>query len=371
MPLPLSPNTIRRLRQHGDIDEAEIDHYAQEERRYWERRAREMVVAYSQGGAKTIPTSESEGTKAHHGFFHLRRRHKGKERWHEKEKEPDIEAGPVGESENIKPLPLGGEHGVLGTLLSLYHRQSPSVSSADLTEVSTTPSTPYETDRESILSSDGHLIPKDEQPIRSYFDKNAPKSTGVSSGRSDFVPYRSYRPDRRFSASPSPATCTRKLTAHIPRISPGAHIHIPTPHPSPGIPKATQNAGGVIGALIATTNNLAGPAAPAASTIGPDVSRRGYRLSRYTYIVRLMGSFNYIMHFIQIRVQIRYSITSITPSFCARYPSILAYLGNRNYRRDTTSPASRFTATKATCLDDGGEARCTSPYESGEEDIYV
>ncbi|KAK0459199.1 DUF1212-domain-containing protein [Desarmillaria tabescens] len=46
------------------------------------------------------------------------------------------------------------------------------------------------------------------------------------------------------------------------------------PKPRPG--------GGVLGSLIASTGNIAGPAAPTASQIQPDVKRPGYHLSRYS-----------------------------------------------------------------------------------------
>jgi hypothetical protein len=46
-------------------------------------------------------------------------------------------------------------------------------------------------------------------------------------------------------------------------------------------PAAAKSGGGVFGALIASTGNLAGSAAPAASAIGPTVKRSGYHLSRY------------------------------------------------------------------------------------------
>jgi hypothetical protein len=45
--------------------------------------------------------------------------------------------------------------------------------------------------------------------------------------------------------------------------------------------KKSRNAGGVIGTLIASSGNLAGPAAPTSSQIQPNIKRPGFHLSRY------------------------------------------------------------------------------------------
>lgn len=45
-------------------------------------------------------------------------------------------------------------------------------------------------------------------------------------------------------------------------------------------PAAARNAGGVFGPLIASTGNIAGVAAPHASTLQPNIKRPGYKLSR-------------------------------------------------------------------------------------------
>ncbi|TDL17473.1 DUF1212-domain-containing protein [Rickenella mellea] len=49
-----------------------------------------------------------------------------------------------------------------------------------------------------------------------------------------------------------------------------------------GRPKQARNAGGVFGALIASTGNLSSAAAPGPSTLAPDITRPGYNLSRYS-----------------------------------------------------------------------------------------
>ncbi|GJJ13472.1 hypothetical protein Clacol_007726 [Clathrus columnatus] len=55
------------------------------------------------------------------------------------------------------------------------------------------------------------------------------------------------------------------------------HLHLPHLPPS----AVTRSSGGVVAALLATSNNLAGAATPAANTIAPNISRHGYTLSRY------------------------------------------------------------------------------------------
>ncbi|KAG8688366.1 hypothetical protein FRC08_011470, partial [Ceratobasidium sp. 394] len=47
-------------------------------------------------------------------------------------------------------------------------------------------------------------------------------------------------------------------------------------------PAAARSSAGVFGGLIASTGNIAGAAAPAASTLGPETKRPGYHLSRYS-----------------------------------------------------------------------------------------
>lgn len=49
-------------------------------------------------------------------------------------------------------------------------------------------------------------------------------------------------------------------------------------------PAAARNAGGVFGPLIASTGNIAGVAAPHASTLQPNVKRPGYSLSRFALL---------------------------------------------------------------------------------------
>ncbi|KAJ3803378.1 DUF1212-domain-containing protein [Lentinula aff. detonsa] len=48
-------------------------------------------------------------------------------------------------------------------------------------------------------------------------------------------------------------------------------------------PPQSRNAGGVFGSLIASTGNITGAAAPAPSTLAPNVDRPGFNLTRYGY----------------------------------------------------------------------------------------
>ncbi|KIJ54220.1 hypothetical protein M422DRAFT_153810 [Sphaerobolus stellatus SS14] len=130
---------------------------------------------------------------------------------------------------------------------------------------------------ESVASSDGHDTPR-RYASTSYFDRHAPTSNLPS----EHVALISSRPETPSSTGgPRPSSGGWRWKLNVPLPSSGGSIALPYGHPSAILPKAAQNAGGVIGALIATTNNLAGPAAPLPSTIGPDVSRRGFRLVRH------------------------------------------------------------------------------------------
>lgn len=76
------------------------------------------------------------------------------------------------------------------------------------------------------------------------------------------------------SHPPSPSSrstkSSRKLTSpRLPAVLGGIHR-----------PSTARSAGGVFGPLIASTGNLAGVAAPQASTLQPNVKAPGYRLSR-------------------------------------------------------------------------------------------
>ena len=58
-------------------------------------------------------------------------------------------------------------------------------------------------------------------------------------------------------------------------------LRVPKPWADQRPPQA-RNGGGVFGALIASTGNVSGVAAPQASTLQPNVKRPGYHLSRYS-----------------------------------------------------------------------------------------
>ncbi|KAK7053318.1 pheromone-regulated protein prm10 [Paramarasmius palmivorus] len=60
-------------------------------------------------------------------------------------------------------------------------------------------------------------------------------------------------------------------------------LHLPFGLGKGARPAQARNAGGVFGSLIASTGNISGAAAPANSTIMPNVKRPGYHLSRYSY----------------------------------------------------------------------------------------
>ncbi|EDR02469.1 uncharacterized protein LACBIDRAFT_309496 [Laccaria bicolor S238N-H82] len=139
--------------------------------------------------------------------------------------------------------------------------------------------------------------------------------------------------------------------------------HVPRPHlslPSLGIvsrPKAARSDGGVIGSLIASTGNIAGAAAPVASTLQPDVDKPGFRLSRYSTkpvevptqakTLRRQSS----LMSIQRPPSVLGASPSLTPSPPASAPPSLYRAGNRHsmgFRKDFTFPS--MTSLKSSLL---------------------
>jgi len=95
-----------------------------------------------------------------------------------------------------------------------------------------------------------------------------------------------------FDESRSPSRAMSRERGTTPRWAGSANsssvsVNLPTlrvPKPwSDSRPVQARNAGGVFGALIASTGNVSGVAAPQSSTLQPSVKRPGYHLSMYSY----------------------------------------------------------------------------------------
>ncbi|KAG9081112.1 hypothetical protein FRC06_005813, partial [Ceratobasidium sp. 370] len=84
------------------------------------------------------------------------------------------------------------------------------------------------------------------------------------------------------SNSNSSATPNAPGTGMIPSPSAGFTLSLPKALKPSHRPAAARSGAGVFGGLIASTGNIAGAAAPAASTLGPETKRPGYHLSRYS-----------------------------------------------------------------------------------------
>lgn len=85
------------------------------------------------------------------------------------------------------------------------------------------------------------------------------------------------------SESNSNSTATPNPPSHAPPSpSAGFTLSFPKALKPSGRPPAARSAAGVFGGLIASTGNISGAAAPAASTLGPSAMRPGYHLSRYS-----------------------------------------------------------------------------------------
>lgn len=211
----------------------------------------------------------------------------------------DLESNMDTTRHQISPLPRG--QGILSALLTLYHPGG-SVSSSPPTSRGTTPT---DSDRESPpIPDDAEENQRLHAPPTSYFDPHTPTTTGLSPIPETLAPTWSTFPSAQQNTattvspmpntpacrnsppgkhrdSPLPMSSNTPLSLHLPYSAKKIRLSaFPSPGTCGGRPTASQNGGGVIGSLIATSGNLRGAAAPAPSTIGPNVRKRGFGLSR-------------------------------------------------------------------------------------------
>jgi hypothetical protein len=259
------------MQNDGD-EEAEVEERGREDEKWWTRRARSLVKGHTSSERRKPGVPRSKSLKQ---WTSLERpRDLNDRQLNERQSsnhDHDLEStGGADATRYISRLPRG--QGVLSTLLALYNAGSGgSVSSSVVTSHATTPD---DSDREDNILRDENEEDQHQRqrgPPTSYFDSHAPTAstisplpnTPVSAPSNTFLPHKQ----------------TNKFHIPLPSTSRTASsLHLPTVHG--GRPKAAQNAGGVFGSLIATSGNLTGPAAPVPSTIGPDVKRKGFGLSR-------------------------------------------------------------------------------------------
>ncbi|KAJ7058039.1 DUF1212-domain-containing protein [Mycena amicta] len=189
--------------------------------------------------------------------FRKNRKQKVKEDSMEYDRSHDAEQNLV-TVESANP-PLGG--GVLSALLTLYNDQNP---------VNSTPSTPG--------TDPLHDIPWVTPPRASEKKRTPTPSTSTlapagediplidSSSRQNTTPPSTSRPD--FIGRSHARTGSTSSLAALKNILP--------------VPQKQRNSAGVFGALIASTGNIAGAAAPVSTQLAPDIKRPGYHLSRYS-----------------------------------------------------------------------------------------
>jgi len=97
-------------------------------------------------------------------------------------------------------------------------------------------------------------------------------------------------------SSPAVGNSTGYSTPEV-AVSPRAKSPVPSPvNPLASLfgqrPPTERNGAGVIGSLIASTGNIAGPAAPKSTQLGPNLKRPGYHLSRYSHNLAFHASNN-------------------------------------------------------------------------------
>lgn len=293
----------------ASVDNAMIEERGEQERKKWENRAKRLVRAYSTSQKGPLPgfsrsSSNNEGQETTTNG-------PGNIQGTSPPSEPgggiDIEAG---QSLLNEPLPFGGQHGVLGTLLTLYRQPDLSRTSTSLGSTGDE-STTSDVQNISLAAKDDHQRPTGQ-------DTELKDETAHEIGEAGF-PKKSVRGRRQTGLplphpSPSPQESLgspesadgdihpktfrspyRRLKKSL--SAPGSILHLPLParvaQPqipaslaslSPAVPSIpSRSSGGVVAALIATSQNLMGPAAPSSNAIAPDLTKRGYTLSRYEF----------------------------------------------------------------------------------------
>ncbi|KAJ6506708.1 hypothetical protein C8R45DRAFT_1050936 [Mycena sanguinolenta] len=159
--------------------------------------------------------------------------------------------------------PLGSGGGLLSTLLTLYNDGAETNSGASTPGTEEPPDLPWVTPTASASAK--HLPPVEEDPpSASKSASPSPQSDPTPQIFSDPTPPHPHDPLGRSHARTGSQSSLAKFQ----------HILLP--------PKKPRNSAGALGALIASTANISGAAAPVPSQLAPNLKRPGYHLSRYT-----------------------------------------------------------------------------------------
>lgn len=330
-------------RNDGD-EEVEVEERGREEKKWWARRAGNLVKGHIRSKRAHSDVSRAKSNR----WASLKRlRNLGDTPLDEGEpsnhnRDLESHAAEDNNISHIPPLPQG--QGVLSTLLALYNAGG-GVSGSSSVATSRS-GTPYGSDSESHVhpEEDQHAIERDLPT--SYFDPRAPTTSTVT-------------PFPKMSTSPPLGTALphkqkARFSVSLPSASRTASsLHLPTFDTlgtRVGRPKAATNAGGVFGSLIATSGNLTGPAAPAPSTIGPNVKRKGFGLSRLvnTRYIRTFSVID-IWHLVDFRYEIELDNMesdpqTVDPRRIRSAPATPQLKPNVDFAEDST-PASETAGT--------------------------
>ncbi|KAF7341922.1 DUF1212-domain-containing protein [Mycena sanguinolenta] len=196
------------------------------------------------------------------GFGAARRSKKQKSRDGDARVQSDVEQDLPGAGPMNPPLAGGG---LLSTLLTLYNEEAGMNSAPSTPGTEEPPDLPWLTPAASASAK--HLPPVEEDP------PSTSKSTTISPSPTSSEPSPS-PPNNDPTPPHDPLGRMHARTGSQSSLAKLQHILLP--------PKKPRNSAGALGALIASTANISGVAAPVPSQLAPNLKRPGYHLSRYT-----------------------------------------------------------------------------------------
>lgn len=162
--------------------------------------------------------------------------------------------------------------GVLSALLTLYDQpQAGESSTSGFTSGATTPGDEYGHSSSNYYSSRRHHRHKEKE--KDKHDKDRERHSTSSRPSSGFFGLGHANNASSTSVGSGSGSGTAQKAKR--RLSAGMGLKLGDDRPS-----QSRNAAGVFGALVASTGNISGVAAPAPSTLAPNPKRPGYHLSR-------------------------------------------------------------------------------------------
>ncbi|KAF7307719.1 hypothetical protein MKEN_01132000 [Mycena kentingensis (nom. inval.)] len=203
--------------------------------------------------AKVVRAHTRNGMFGGYGLGLGRRKQKDKEKAEERRglTNADSDAEQSLETVEMANPPIAGGGGVLSALLTLYHDQETrsAVSTAAVEPPERPWVTPARSKKPTPTASTSHALQKDDPPMES-----PPRSPPQESASKDPI-------GRSHHARTGSTTSLAALKSVLP---------------------SKRQSAGALGALIASTGNISGAAAPVSSQLAPNIKRPGYHLSRYS-----------------------------------------------------------------------------------------